>query len=98
MSTLIDLAIFPLDKGVSVSTHVARAAAVIRDSGLAFTIGPMGTSIEGEWGAVMAVVERCMTVLQEDCDRIYATIKVDYRKGPSGRIEQKVAAVAHPDI
>jgi len=93
MSTLIDLAIFPLDKGASVSTHVAKAASIIRDSGLAYSTGPMGTTIEGDWSAVMTVVSRCMAALQEDCDRIYSTIKVDYRKGASGRIKGKVASL-----
>jgi uncharacterized protein (TIGR00106 family) len=95
MSTLVDLAIFPMDKGASVSTYVARAAAIIADSGLAHTTGPMGTSIEGEWTAVMDVVTRCMEALQEDCDRIYATLKVDYRRGGSGRLASKVAALKH---
>ena len=93
MSALIDFAIFPLDKGASVSTYVARAAAIIKDSGLSHVTGPMGTSIEGEWSAVMAVVDRCMAGLQQDCDRIYATIKVDYRRGTAGRIKKKVATI-----
>ena len=93
MSTLIDLAIFPLDKGTSVSAHVAKAATIIRDSGLAYVTGPMGTSIEGDWPDLVAVVNRCMAALQEDCDRVYATIKVDYRKGSDGRIRKKVASL-----
>ena len=97
MSTLVDLAIFPMDKGDSVSTYVARAVAVIADSGLAYTMGPMGTSIEGDWDTVMEEVTRCMKVMQEDCDRVYATVKVDYRKGANGRIASKVAALKrHP--
>ena len=94
MSTIIDLAIFPMDKGASVSAHVARAAAVIAESGLAYTTGPMGTSIEGEWEAVLAVVSRCMAELQKDSDRIYATLKVDYRKGVEGRLNGKLASLA----
>ena len=93
MSTLIDLAIFPMDKGASVSSYVARAAKIIRNSGLSHVTGPMGTSIEGEWSDVMAVVDQCMTSLQQDCDRIYCTIKVDFRRGKAGRIKKKVAAI-----
>ncbi len=95
MSTLIDFAIFPLDKGTSLSGFVARAAAIIRDSGLSFSIGPMGTTIEGEWSAVMTVVDQCMTALQKDSDRIYCTIKVDYRRGQTGRMKQKVASLEY---
>jgi uncharacterized protein (TIGR00106 family) len=93
MSVLIDFAIFPVDKGTSVSPYVARALSIIRESGLAHQLGPMGTSIEGEWSAVMSVVDRCFRALEKDCERIYFTIKADYRKGTADRIHGKVASV-----
>jgi len=93
MSTLIDLAIFPLDKGGSVSPYVSRMVRIIRDSGLSYKFGPMGTSIEGEWDEVMAVVNQCFRELTKDCERIYLTIKADYRKGTAGRIAGKVKSV-----
>ncbi|KPK28555.1 MAG: hypothetical protein AMK69_08660 [Nitrospira bacterium SG8_3] len=93
MSVLVDLSIFPLDKGDSLSAHVARALKIIRDSGLPYQIGPMGTSLEGEWDEVMGVVNNCFQELKKDCDRVYVALKMDYRKGPSGRIESKVKSV-----
>jgi uncharacterized protein (TIGR00106 family) len=93
MSVLIDFSIFPVDKGTSVSPYVARAVAIVRASGLSHALGPMGTSIEGEWPAVMAVVNRCFEALQKDCDRIYFTIKADYRKGGANRLDGKVRSV-----
>ena len=93
MSLLIDLSIFPVDKGTSVSPYVARAVEVIRQSGLPHALGPMGTSIEGDAPAVMAVVNRCFEALREDCDRIYFTIKGDYRKGAVKRLRGKILAV-----
>lgn len=93
MSVLVDLSIFPLDKGDSLSAHVARALKIIRDSGLPYEIGPMGTSLEGEWDEVVGVVNNCFQELKKDCDRVYVALKMDYRKGPSGRIESKVMSV-----
>ncbi len=93
MSTLINFAIFPLNKGESVSEYVARALKIIKDSGLAYKLNPMGTSIEGEWNEVMAVITRCFEETNKDCDRIYMTISADYRKGTTGRIESKVQSV-----
>ena len=93
MSVLIDFSIFPVDKGTSVSPYVARAVAIIKASGLSYALGPMGTCIEGEWPVVMGVVNRCFEDLQKDCERIYFTIKADYRKGASDRIQGKVRAV-----
>lgn len=93
MSVLIDFSIFPVDKGTSVSPYVARAVAIIKASGLSYSLGPMGTSIEGEWPAVMGVVNRCFEDLQTDCGRIYFTIKADYRKDAANRLQGKVRAV-----
>ena len=93
MSVLVDLSIFPLDKGDSLSVHVARALKIIGDSGLPYKIGPMGTSVEGEWDEVMGLVNNCFQELRKDCDRVYVALKMDYRKGPSGRIESKVRSV-----
>lgn len=93
MSVLIHFSIFPLDKGKSVSPYVARAVKTIRESGLKSKLGPMGTSIEGEWDEVITLVGRCLEDLKKDCDRVYMTITGDYRRGGSGRIESKVKSI-----
>ncbi len=93
MSALIELSIFPMDKGLSVSPYVARALAIIKESGLDYELNPMGTCIEGDWPDVMATVNRCMEDLQKDCSRIYMTMKVDYRKDRSGSMTKKVKSV-----
>ncbi len=93
MSVLIDLSIFPVDKGKSLSSYVARVIKIIKESGLPHQFGPMGTSIEGEWKEVMTVIDRCFDELKKDCDRIYMTLKADYRKGAVDRLEGKVMSV-----
>lgn len=93
MSVLVDFSIFPVDKGSSVSPYVAKVVRVIRESGLAYQVGPMGTCIEGPWAEVMAVVDQCFQTLEAHSDRIYLTIKGDFRRGTSGRMASKVKAV-----
>ena len=93
MSVIIELSIFPTDKGESVSDHVARAVRIIEESGLSYQVNPMGTCIEGEWPDVLKVVDSCFTDLQQDCHRIYATIKVDYRENRSDGLQEKVGSV-----
>lgn len=93
MSALIDFSIFPVDKGESVSPYVTRVVTIIRDSGLPYKLGPMGTTIEGEWDELMAIVTRCFKELKKDCGRIYMSIKIDYREGGSNRIVSKVKSV-----
>lgn len=93
MSVLIHFSIFPTDKGTSVSPYVAKSVRIIRESGLPYKLGPMSTAVEGEWGEVMAVVEKCFTELRKDCHRIYMTLQMDYREGAVNRIEGKIKSV-----
>lgn len=93
MSVLVHFSIFPLDKGEHLSPYVAKAVRVIRDSKLPYQLEAMGTTIEGEWHEVMAVVERCYRVLETDCDRIVINIKMDCKKGSAGRMAGKVQSV-----
>jgi uncharacterized protein (TIGR00106 family) len=91
VSVLLEFSMTPLDKGESVSKYVARSLDVIDASGLPYRLNPMGTVIEGEWDACLAVVRECFTRMSADCNRVSCAIKIDYRKGQSGRLESKIA-------
>ncbi len=93
MSVIVDLALFPLDQGQGVGAYVARAVAIIRSSGLAHQLSPMGTCIEGEWDEVLPVVDRCFKALAADSDRVYLTMKADWRRGRTGGLAAKTASV-----
>ena len=41
----------------------------------------------------MAVIGRCFRRMSEDCPRISCSIKIDYRRGRSGRLRTKVRSV-----
>ena len=83
----------PLGKGESVGEYVSRSLEIIDQSGVQYRLNPMGTVLEGEWDEVMDVVSQCYERMRKDCNRISCTIKVDYRKGKSGRLSGKVASV-----
>jgi uncharacterized protein (TIGR00106 family) len=94
MSALVEFAMFPTEKTESKSAFVARILDIVDRSGLPYRFTPMGTIIEAETvGEVFTVIESAYTELQEDCSRIYSTIKIDYRKGPVGRLGKKVGSV-----
>lgn len=93
MSVIVELSIFPMDKGESLSPYVARAVEVIEQSGLAYVFGPMSTSIEGEWDEVMAVVDACYKALEPDCHRILVHFRADCRKGRKQGLKAKVESV-----
>ena len=90
---LLEFSMYPTDKGESVSDYVKRNLEVIDGSGLPYKLGPMGTCLEGEWDEVMAVVKDCYERLAVDCGRIACQIKIDYRRGHSGRLVSKVATL-----
>ena len=90
---LLDFSMAPMGLGESVAPYVARCLEIVAASGLDYRLHSMGTTLEGEWDQVFAVVTRCYEALKKDCDRISVSIKVDARKGPGGRLDSKVKHV-----
>ncbi len=90
---LLEFSMSPLGKGESVGKYVSRSLAIIDRSGVDYRLNPMGTVLEGEWDQVFGVVRRCYERMRKDCSRISCTIKVDYRRGHTGRLGGKVASV-----
>jgi uncharacterized protein (TIGR00106 family) len=90
---LLEFSMSPFGKGESVSEYVARSLDIIDRSGLAYQLTPMGTILEGEWGEVMRVVTACFEAMNQDCNRISTSIRIDYRAGKAGRLKSKVEAI-----
>ena len=94
MSVLMEFAIFPTDKGESVSAYVARVIRVVEDSGHPYQLTAMGTIVETETMAeATELLNRTYAVLAEECNRVYAAAKFDVRSGPMGRLAAKVKSV-----
>ncbi len=87
---LMDFSIYPIDKGPSLSTYVARSLDIIDSSGLPYQCHSMGTTLEGGFDEVMDVVRQCFEATKADSDRVGCTIKIDYRKGQTGRLQGKI--------
>jgi uncharacterized protein (TIGR00106 family) len=90
---LLEFSMFPLDKGESLSQYVARSIDIVDRSGVAYQTHAMGTVLEGEIDQVLDVVRRCYEAMAVDCNRIECSIKIDARKGSSGRLQSKIASV-----
>ncbi len=94
MSVMVELTMFPTDKGESVSLYVSRVIAMIDERGLDYRLTPMGTVMEfGSLAEALGVVADAYALLEPDCGRVYATIKLDIRKGKEGRLAQKIESV-----
>lgn len=90
---IAEFSMFPVDKGISLSPYVARILDVVDSSGIDYELHSMGTILEGPIDQVFAVIQKCHSVLEEDCDRIAIMIKTDYRKGRTKQIQSKIEAV-----
>ena len=94
MSVVLEFAIFPTDHGESKSKYVAKVIEMIRNSGIDYQFTPMGTIIETDSVQEgLDIVKKAYDILEVDCNRIYSTIKIDYRKGYKNRLKQKIESV-----
>lgn len=94
MSALVEFSMFPTEKTQSKSEYVARVLDIVDKSGLPYQLTPMGTIIEAQTvEEALAIINQAYVELQKDCERIYSSIKIDYRNGPVGRLGKKVGSV-----
>ncbi len=93
---LAELEIVPIGTGsASLSAVLAQVAMLINQSGLDYRLGPMGTTVEGEWDRIMTLAKQCHQAVLGATTRVMTTIRIDDRtdKPGMGRITQKVASL-----
>ena len=94
MSVLLEFAMFPTDKGTSVSKDVSKIIAMIRDSGVSYKLTPMGTIIETEdLPEALNIVQKSYDLLKDNSSRVYSTLTMDIQKGKKNRLESKVQSI-----
>lgn len=90
----MNFAIFPTDKGTSVSNYVSKVIDMIRQSGFDYKLTPMATVIETKtMSEALAIVQKANDILEPHSDRIYSAITFDIQKGKGNRIETKVQSI-----
>jgi len=85
--------IAPAGQADHLSDYVAPMLDLIDRSGLDYRFGPMGTTLEGEWGEVMDLIARCHALAASMSPRVSTTIKIDDHRDRRGRLEGKVESV-----
>lgn len=94
MSVLCEFAMFPTDKGESVSKYVSRIIKMFKESNINFQLTPMGTIFEVESiEEATKIINKAYKELENDCNRVYTVIKMDIRKNKSNRMEQKIKSI-----
>ncbi len=94
MSVLLEFAMFPTDKGESVSPYVSKVVKYISEAALSYQLTPMGTIAEFEtFEGATELLNKCYAVLEPDCNRVYCSAKFDVRKGSTGKMESKIKSI-----
>ena len=93
-SILLEFAMFPTDKGDSVSNYVSRIIEMIDKSGCEYQLTPMGTIIETtSIKEALNIVEEAYNLLEPDCERVYSSLKFDIRKNKNNRLKGKIESI-----
>lgn len=90
---VVEFSVIPMGRGIGISSELAKVMRLVDDSGLDYRVGPMCTVLEGEWGPVMELIQRCHQRVRVGSARVMTTIKIDDRKGAQSRMTGKVASV-----
>lgn len=90
---LVSFALFPTDKGESVSKYVAKTIDIVDKSGLPYRTSAMSTTMEGSWDQVFKVIKKCHRTMAKQCNRVYMVITIDDRRKAKNRLSGKVDKV-----
>ncbi len=91
---IVEFSIIPIDKeGKSLSEYIAKTINIIKKSGLQYELHAMGTLVEGDAEEVFELIKKCHLNMTRFSDRVSTSIKIDDRKGATGRLKGKVASV-----
>ena len=93
---IVAVSITPVGSGSpSVSAFVAKAEAVLRRAGdVRYELGPMFTSMEGDLGRILELVQEMQqAVFAAGAQRVSTVIKIDERRDRDTSMAHKVEAV-----
>ncbi len=94
MSVLLNFAMFPTDKGDSVSQYVSQIINHIKESGVSYKLNPMGTTIETDtMEEALNIVQESYNILEPVSNRVYCSINIDAQKNKGNRMNGKIASI-----
>ena len=95
MSFLMEFAMFPTDRGESVSKEVSQVIDTIRKKTDNYQLTAMGTIVETETiEEALDIIKECYYTLEKlGAKRVYSSIKFDIRKNKSGRLKTKIESI-----
>lgn len=93
MSVLVNFAMFPTDKGTSVSDYVSKIIKMIDESNIPYKLNPMGTTYEtNTMHEALDLISKAYEILKGH-DRVYCTVNFDIRNNKTNRIKTKIESI-----
>ena len=91
----MNYAMFPTDKGSSVSEYVSKVIKMVSESGYHYKLTAMGTIIETQnLNQALEIVSKSCKILEPYSDRIYSNVTFDIQTNkPIGRINGKIKSI-----
>ena len=94
MSVMLSFAIFPTDKGTSVSEYVSKVVDNVKQSGFNYKLTPMSTIVETNTMAeALRIIDESYLILEPHSERMYLSLTMDIKPGTESRMEQKIQSV-----
>ena len=90
---LVIFSVAPFGKGESLSEYVSESIKLIEKSGLNHQVTPMGTIVEGDWGEIFDLINKCRLSMRKKANRISIKIWVDDRKGAKNALKHKIQSL-----
>lgn len=95
MSVLMEFAMFPTDRGESVSQEVSQIIKTIKAKTNQYQLTPMGTVVETDsFDEAVEILSMCNKTLENlGAKRIYSSVKFDIRPGKNNRLTTKIQSI-----
>src|SRR5262245_28899523 len=89
---LAQFSIYPMDR-THMSKDVAKVIEVLEAAGLNYKLGPLATSVEGEWAAIIDAIRQCHNEVIKTHRRVLTTILIDDNNDQELSLDEAVAHV-----
>jgi len=91
---IMEISVIPIGVGVSVSSYVAECVKIVQQSGLPYSLTPMGTIIEGDVEQLLLLASKLhKSPFSQSAKRVVTQIKIDERIDKSVSASYKVNSV-----
>jgi len=95
---LAELRLTPVGSRISFARLVADVLPILAASPLQYQVHAMGTSLEGELDAILAVVRGCHEELRKHADRVLIELSIDDRTAAEGELVRSLRHVRELNV